>query len=583
LIAVGIVLFVIFRRWAPHEGSAWEGDAPREKEFEERFQVQTNELKESQRRLASLISSLPGMVYRCRNDRAWTMEILSDGSVEMTGYSPASFLEGEIHLGDLIHPEDREEIWSQVQAALEKGAPFTLIYRLTCKDGREKWVSERGHGVYSESGEVVALEGFVTDITEHKRAELERKHLDTQIQQSQRMESLGLLAGGIAHDFNNLLQSILGFADLAKMEAPEGGPVANSLDHVLTCANRAADLVRQILAFSRQNEGDPIPTDLHLVAKESAKLLRASLPASIEIREDIDATAGKVIATPTQLHQVIMNLCTNAAHALRETGGVLGISLAGVQLEEPLRDAQPQVSPGAYLRLRVSDTGPGIPHEIQDRIFEPFFTTKGIGEGTGLGLAVVHGIVTSCGGGVRIESRPHCGTIFEVFLPKAKVATPEPEPETVSPRPGKERILFVDDAEEIVEVAVRSLGAQGYAMTGKTDASEALELFLRAPHQFDAVISDITMPRMRGDAFARALLSVRPDLPIILITGYSEVVTAETAKQLGVKEYLSKPVEPQVLAQTLRKVLDDSANVIRLGVSSNRPKPKGARHTQMRN
>lgn len=372
------------------------------------------------------------------------------------------------------------------------------------------------------------------------------------------MEAIGTLAGGIAHDFNNILSAILGYTELAISDVPQGSNIRDNLEEVFNASNRAKDLVSQILAFSRQTETQFFQIQIHLIVKEALKLLRASLPSTIEFIENIRAF-GKVLADPTQIHQIIMNLCTNASHAMSETGGELSVSLLRVKAPEEL-SVPNNLPPGPYLKLTVSDTGCGMTPDVVDRIFEPYFTTKGIDKGTGLGLAVVHGIVENHGGLISVESAPGKGSSFHIYLPE--IIDPVKDSKTIEKEKtiftGSERILVVDDEPPIMRMLKRILERFGYEVDGTTNGMEALELFKAKPDQFDLIITDMTMPHMTGYQLSRQLLEIRPDIPIVLCTGFHEKVSEETTKEIGIREIVMKPILQHVLSQTIRKVLDGS-------------------------
>lgn len=383
--------------------------------------------------------------------------------------------------------------------------------------------------------------------------------LEMQLRQVQKMEAIGTLAGGIAHDFNNILAAIMGYAEMALYDVPEGTQGRRNLEQALKAGYRGKDLVKQIITFSRRSEQERRPMLVSPVIKEILKLLRASLPTTIEIRPRIEAQAGMVLAEPTQIHQVLMNLCSNAAYAMREKGGVLEIRLAEVHTSSDDATLHPGLNPGPYVKLVVSDTGDGMDRTTMERIFEPFFTTKKPGEGTGMGLAVVHGIVKSYEGAIVVESDPGKGTTFEVFLPRIE-GDFLPEADADIPIPtGSERILFVDDEEDLVDMVQQMLKRLGYTVVAKTNSIEALEVFKAQPDRFSLVITDQTMPQMTGAGLAKELMSIRPDIPIILCTGFSEVINAEKARTLGIREFLMKPFAPREMAEVIRHVLDGSA------------------------
>jgi signal transduction histidine kinase/ActR/RegA family two-component response regulator len=384
----------------------------------------------------------------------------------------------------------------------------------------------------------------------------ERSRLEQELMQAQKMEAIGTLAGGIAHDFNNILSAILGYAELAQEDCPPGSPVANDLDEVVQAANRARDLVKQILAFSRQAKTTMIALQPSAIIKESIKLLRSSLPATIDIRQDIDEDTGLILADPTQIHQIVMNLCTNAYHSMEETGGTLSLSLKKKILSQADLVDVPQVQPGNFVQLSIEDNGKGIAPGIRERIFDPYFTTKETGKGTGMGLAIVHGIVKSYGGFVTYNSQLGKGTVFDIALPSHKEDTaPETEPSEVIPV-GTERILLIDDENVLVEMGQVMLEKLGYRVTVRTNSLEALTTFKNQPDAFDLVITDQTMPGITGIDLAREMLQIRPNLPIILCTGHSNLVSAENARSMGIREFAQKPLTRKDIAGIIRKVLD---------------------------
>lgn len=384
----------------------------------------------------------------------------------------------------------------------------------------------------------------------------EARQMQAKLARSEKFQALGQMASGVAHDFNNILSAIMGYAEMAQYDIPEENRSRRSIEQVLKASNRAKDLVKQILAFSRESEQELRPIQVHHIVKEALKLLRASLPTTIDIRQNISAHGTTVLADPTQIHQILMNLCTNAHHAMREKGGVLEVDLAPVELDGNEMAANPDLEPGSYLKLSISDTGHGMDSSTLERIFDPYFTTKEKGVGTGMGLSVVHGIVQSHGGGVKVFSEPGKGTTFDVLFPRIEKEI-EYKTEALEPLPlGNERILFVDDEEVLVDLGKQMLERLGYKVVSRTSSVEALEAFRADPHKFDLVITDMTMPNMTGDEFAEEIMAIRPDTPIILCTGFSDRITKEKAEKMGIREFAMKPLVMSDLAKTIRKILD---------------------------
>ena len=401
----------------------------------------------------------------------------------------------------------------------------------------------------------------LTDITEFKQLQEEKAVLESQLMQAQKMEAIGTLAGGIAHDFNNILSAILGNAEIALLhELPKGHRARHSIEEVRKGAARARDLVRQILAFSRQKEAEFAEVSLGLIIKEVVQLLRASLPVTIEIRRELAAQSDMIAGDPGRIHQLLMNLCTNAAHAMRQTGGVLTIGSADIELDARSANAYPGLEPGPYLKVSIGDTGHGMSPEVRERIFEPYFTTKQVGEGTGLGLSVVHGIVKSLGGSIAVKSTKGQGSVFDILLPKIKgrsiseLASHDPMPT------GNERILFVDDEKPLTIISKRMLESLGYTVSAKTDSLAALEDFRADPHGYDLIITDMTMPGLTGDRMAQEMINIRPDIPVVICTGYSESITPEGVRAIGIRELVMKPLVMRQLAEIVRRVLDDGVS-----------------------
>ncbi len=417
-----------------------------------------------------------------------------------------------------------------------------------------RWYLHHDRAIRWIDGRYVRLQ-VATDITQLKTLEHERHRTEAQLRQAQKMEAIGTLAGGIAHDFNNILSAILGYSELALDDALNERASAPYIRQIIKAGGRARDLVQQILTFSRQTETEAKPIQVKPIIKEALKLLRASLPSTIEIQPNIQSEAI-VEADPIQIHQVIMNLCTNAGHAMRESGGTLKVTLADETLDQEFTDRHRELSPGEHLRIEVRDTGPGISLHLMDKIFDPYFTTKEKGEGTGMGLAVVQGIVKSCNGTVSVESPEDGGVSFNIYLPAIHTDEPSEAKLDVVVPGGTERILFVDDEPPLAELTKQLLERFGYQVTIRTSSIEALELFKSQPDDFDLVITDMTMPHMTGDQLALEMMAIRPEKPVMICTGYSEKITKELLERLNVKAMILKPIIRNELLISVRSILD---------------------------
>jgi PAS domain S-box-containing protein len=428
----------------------------------------------------------------------------------------------------------------ELTAVRKDGSLFPVELATSVIDLRQRW-----HAM-----------GIIRDITERKLAAAEHERMEAQLRQAQKMEAIGTLAGGVAHDFNNILAAIIGYTELALHEVEEGSKVQRQLGKVLQAGFRAKDLVNQILTFSRKHEQERKYVQIGPILKEILKFLRASLPTTVDIRSSLLDSLAMIHADPIQIHQLVMNLCTNAAYAMRDNGGVLDVILSRVQVESSTPGAARNLKPGPYVKLTVKDTGHGMTPEIMERVFDPFFTTKGKGEGTGLGLSVVYGIIKSLEGTISASSTPGEGTTFEILLPRFEAELMIEREISERIPTGNERILIVDDEEMLVEIAQTMLENLGYHVTGVTDSLNALTLFRQNPGAFDLIVTDQTMPAMTGCSFAKEVKKVREDLPIILCTGLMEAVAEEQARQSGIEEFLVKPYVIGELSRTIRKVLD---------------------------
>lgn len=444
-----------------------------------------------------------------------------------------------------VDPSQRLRLLSLLE---ERGTVREFEVQFYKKDRNIIWVILNLRAVRGEDGRIICLESFYQDITH-------RKLFETRLLQAQKMEAIGTLAGGIAHDFNNILAGIIGYTELAIKKVTEED-LFRYLDRVLNACERARNLVSQILTFSRGFEQEMKPIDLKPLADEALKLLRATLPTTVQIRTKIAPRVRTVNADPTQIHQLLVNLCTNAAHAMREKGGILEVSLQDVEITEDMTSLCSDLTPGPYVAMAVHDTGTGIDPEIIHRIFDPFFTTKKKGEGSGLGLSVAYGIVKECNGTITVQSELHKGSVFTVYLPAIEQDMEiTREFDDLLPR-GTETILFVDDEPYLVELAREMLEDLGYKVLGLTSSVEALKLFRKRSHHFHLVITDMTMPGMTGIHLSREILKMRPDIPIILCTGFNDMINEEKARELGIREFAMKPLSIQAMAKLVRRSLD---------------------------
>jgi len=446
------------------------------------------------------------------------------------------------------------ELWcKRIKKVYDSSSSAT--YELDCDDDLTFFITFQP---IVNSGYVNA---YGLDITKRKKAEKEKMELELQLSQKQKIEAVGTLAGGIAHDFNNILGAMQGYLELSLDDLSEDSIVRDHLEQIVSCVNRATKLVKQILTFSRkdQEEQEKEPVQISSIVKEVLGMLRSSLPATIKLSRKIKADKSMVMADPTQIHQVLVNLCTNASHAMRENGGQLEVSLEEIDLESETRIGDEYLQPGCYVKVSVSDTGYGIEKEALERIFEPFFTTKKVNEGTGLGLSVVHGIIKSHHGAIAVSSTPGEGTTFDIFLPRIESGETQESESSEPTTKEKELILLVDDEEMIVNSTKQIIERLGFDVIAKTSSTDALEEFQEEPEKFDLVITDHVMPNLTGTQLSEKLLSIRPNIPIILCSVFPEDVCPEELKKIGIKEFIAKPISMQKINKTIRNVLDKSS------------------------
>ncbi len=512
--------------------------------MEENVYVRTAELRAAKEQAERVYRLVPSGLFAV--DKECRIIIWNKKAEEITGYSAGEVLGKKC----LIFSTEPCSTFCRLFEGSEVPAE-DIECTIRCKDGTERTLAKNIDYLLDSSSKIIGgIESF-EDVTE-------KKELENKLRQSQKMETIGTLAGGIAHDFNNLLGAILGFAEIAREDVCHGRkPQENHLDQIMKAGNRAKDLVRQILAFSRRSETQRIPVQPAMIVKEAAGLLRSSLPTTIEIQQDIDSEASFILADPTQIHQILINLCTNSFHAMEKTGGIATISLKNKTYSKEDLLSQPEIQPGLFVQLSVRDNGSGIPPEIKDRIFDPYFTTKEVGKGTGMGLAISHGIVKSYGGFINCESAVGVGTLFEVNFPALPQHNSIANAETNVIPAGSERILVIDDELLLLGLAESMLERLGYVVTICENSLEALAIFKAQADLFDLVITDQTMPDMTGIDLAKNILQIRPNIPVILCTGYSHIVSEEEAKAAGIKGFAYKPLAMKEIAVLIRTVLDD--------------------------
>ncbi len=510
-----------------------------------------NALKASEESYRGLFDSVMEAIYIQAADG--TFLDVNEGAVRMYGY-PKEYLIGKSP-ADVGAPNrnDMNKIQEQFNKALQ-GEPQQFEFWGKRANGEEFPKNVRLYkGKYFGQDVVIAL---AEDITEKKKLEEDKKNLERQVHQNQRLETIGTLAGGIAHDFNNILTPILGYAEMIKMAVKKDPNLKTKAEQIINASLRARDLIQQILTFSRQIDQQVKPVHLQHLINEAAHLLRASIPSTIKLKKEIDKTCPPVMADPAQLHQVIMNLCTNAYQAMEKTGGELYIGLKPIMVDESMIKLHPSLKPGMYNRLVVSDTGEGMEPWVLERIFEPFFTTKGVGKGTGLGLSVVHGIIKNYNGEITVYSEKNKGTIFQVYLPIANTQDIKEVKQTEKIPRGSEHILIVDDEPGVLELEQQMLNYFGYQTHGLSESTKVLEELMADPHKYKMLITDLTMPNLTGMQLAELVRSHFPDLPIVMITGYSEELTDDLKEKYGIQAILMKPVIASDLALTVRRILD---------------------------
>ncbi|MBU0991984.1 MAG: response regulator [Proteobacteria bacterium] len=505
--------------------------------------------------LNAIVENIPDFVF-VKDAKTFQYLRLNQSAEAFLGYSPKEMLGKTAHD---VFPHETAEIFHQNDLEVIKRGRVVEIPEEAVRSKAKGlcYLDTKIIPIKDDKGQLVYILGVSRDITEHRNLQEKEKSLQSQLRHFQKMEAIGTLAGGIAHDFNNILASIMGYTELSFAKVEKETVLKDYLAKVLTAGARAKELVGQILTFARQSDEEIKPVRIDMILKEVLALIRSAIPTTIDIRQNIESHS-MVLGNHIKFHQIFMNLFTNASQAMEEEGGVLEVGLINVELDHSDLLNDQGLSPGNYLKVTISDTGAGISPHIMDSIFQPYFTTKEPGEGTGMGLAMVHGIVENSGGKIFVKSDLGKGTVFTIYLPvTAKTIEYAAEENEELPR-GDERILFVDDEQSIAMMSQLTLEQLGYRVTSLSNSIDALTLFRSRPYEFDLVITDMTMPKITGDIFSAELIKIRPELPIILCSGYSRKISKARASAIGIKAFLYKPVQKAQLARTIRAVLDHS-------------------------
>lgn len=514
-------------------------------------------LKESEQWLSTTLNSIGDAVIA--TDEKSVVKFMNPVARTITGWKSEDAIGRPLNeIFNIINEQTREKVENPVTKVIRENKTVGLANHtlLISKNGNETPIDDSGAPIRDKDENIIGVVLVFRDISDYKQAEKERGQLQKQLQQSQKMESIGTLAGGIAHDFNNILGIILGNIELAISKIPESHPVQENLEAMKIASLRATDVIQQLLSFSRKTEQSRQPVRIGDITNECIRFLRSSIPTTIEIKTYLPDKPIVVMAVPTQIHQVLINLCNNSAHAVGEDGGVISIHLDNISLDGAKAKSM-DLNPGPYAKISVGDTGKGISKDNMNKIFDPYFTTKEIGKGSGIGLSVVHGIIKNHDGKVLVESEKGIGTKFDIYLPLAetelKMKAKKRKPNTPK---GTERILFVDDEPLIADISCQILEQLGYKVTPQTSSPQALEMLKVQPEYFDLVITDMSMPKLTGDKLAMEILKIRKDLPVIICTGFNERIDNEYVKSIGAKALIMKPITKVKLAETVRMALD---------------------------
>jgi PAS domain S-box-containing protein len=525
--------------------------------LEDLVQKRTRDLEENRRLLFTLMSNLPGMAYRCRNDTDWTMDFVSEGALELTGYPPGSIvMNRDIAYAGLIHAKDRDRVREEIHQSVSRHQPFVVIYRIITRQEETKWVWEKGRGIFSPDDELIALEGFISDITELKQAESDREKLQEQLTQAQKMESVGRLAGGVAHDFNNMLTVIQGFTQAAMDQMDPSDPVYRNLKEVSQAAKRSADLTRQLLTFARKQIIDPKVIDLNKTVRQMMEMLQRLMGENIQVTWHPETDLWPVKMDPSQIDQILANLCVNARDAIDGIGKIT-IETGMKTFDRVYCNHHPGFSPGDYVLLVFTDNGCGMDKKTMDNLFEPFFTTKDLGRGTGLGLATVYGIVKQNNGFIHVSSEKGKGTTFQIYLPRH---LPEPEDHAseipADPVPeGHETLLVVEDEPAILKMTKMMLEMSGYTVLTAATPRQALAAARDHKGKIHLVLTDVVMPEMTGRDLADRLTSLSPGIKVVFMSGYTADVIARQGILDDQVQFVQKPFSRTELTSKIRQTL----------------------------
>jgi len=514
-------------------------------QIEKRHEIETR-LRESELRFRNLVESINDWFWEVDKNGVYTY--VGPQIKTLLGYDPGEAL-GKTPF-DFMPPDESKRIREIFKSITIDRNPIELLENtMLHKDGHPVVVQTSGLPSFDTHGKFLGYRGTDRDITEKLK-------LEERLRQAQKLKSIGTLAGGVAHDFNNILSIMIGNAELALDDVPTWNPSYRNIEEIKAAGLRAASIVKQLLSFSRKSNHELRPIEIMPVIRDTLELLRATIPTTIEIRRNLPATCETVIADPVQINQVIMNLCINAAQAMDNSEGVIDVSAEKVVLDDHAENGIPELPEGNYIKLTIRDTGTGIDPRIIDRIFDPYFTTKEVGKGSGMGLAVVHGIVKSHGGAVAVSSEVGKGSLFSVFFPLAGASAGTGTSQAAEVPGGSETILFVDDEISIVDMMARNLGRLGYRVETRLNPLEAVDLLQSKSNRFDLLITDMTMPQMTGVQLSEKLKKIKPEIPVILCTGHSDLIDEEKAERLGIAAYVMKPVTKQEMARIIREVLD---------------------------